>query len=339
MTQLDSSLRRPGPDGPAGGGPRPTQSSRSGQPVKTRRRGSRLIRWLPYLLLLPAVVFELAVHVLPIIVGVAMSFFTITQFQIRKWWEAPFAGFDNFTVVLDFSGPAGAGLLRSFVVTVVYTVIVMAASWTIAVAASVFLQRSFPGRNLMRALFLIPYALPAYAGIIVWRFILQQQNGMLNHVLVDQLGVFADKPYWLLGDNSLVALIVVNVWKYWPFAFLIITAGMQSIPTELYEAAALDGAGAWRRFRSVTLPLLSPVNRTLLLILFLWTFNDFSTPYILFGRSAPPAADLISIHIYNRSFETWNFGLGSAMSVLLVVFLLVCTAGFAAFTRWRDRRA
>jgi multiple sugar transport system permease protein len=130
----------------------------------------------------------------------------------------------------------------------------------------------------------------------------------------------------------------VSVWRLWPFAFLTLMAGLQSIPGDLYEAAAIDGAGFLRRLRSVTLPLLRPVNRVLVLVLFLWTFNDFNTAYILFEQ--PPAdADMISIHIYNASFLTWNFGLGSAMSVLLLAFLLIVTLGYLGAGKLRSRHA
>jgi len=122
------------------------------------------------------------------------------------------------------------------------------------------------------------------------------------------------------------ALVVVSVWRTWPFALLCLTAGLQTIPNDLYEASAIDGASFWRQLRSVTLPMLRPVNQVLMLVLFLWSFNDFSTPYVLFGATAPHEADLISIHIYQSSFITWNFGLGSAMSVLLLLFLLIVTA-------------
>jgi multiple sugar transport system permease protein len=116
-------------------------------------------------------------------------------------------------------------------------------------------------------------------------------------------------------------------------------AGLQNVPGELYEAAAIDGAGFWRRLRSVTLPLLRPVNQVLVLVLFLWTFNDFNTPYVLFGGAAPREADLISIHIYQNSFVTWNFGLGSAMSVALLLFLLVVTALYLIVTNRRRDHA
>lgn len=93
----------------------------------------------------------------------------------------------------------------------------------------------------------------------------------------------------------------------------------------------------WQQIRRITLPSLSAVNQVLVLVLFLWTFNDFNTPYVLFGKAAPEAADLVSVHIYQASFVTWNFGAGSAMSVLLLLFLLVVTGVYLAVTS-RGRR-
>ena len=191
--------------------------------------------------------------------------------------------------------------------------------------AAVLTQRAFRGRGLVRTIFLIPYALPVFASVITWSFMFQRDNGMVNHVVVDQLHLTGDRPFWLIGTNSFFSLVTVAIWRSWPFAFLSLTAGMQSIPGELYEAAAIDGAGILRQIRAVTLPMLRPVNRVLVIVLFLWTFNDFTTPYVLFGKSAPREADLISMHIYQNSFVTWNFGAGSAMSVLLLLFLLVVT--------------
>lgn len=312
--------------------PAPPAASRAGRP---RRTG----RWLPYLLLLPAVVLELAIHVVPMLVGAWMSLLELTQFHIRDWSTAPFVGLRNYRVVLDVNSVAGAQLLHSFWVTLVFTVLSVGLSWLLGVTAAVLLQRPFRGRALLRALFLTPYALPVYTAVITWSFLLQRDTGLVNHVLVDQLHLLDDKPFWLIGANSFAALLAVSVWRSWPFAFLCLMAGLQNIPLEMYEAAAMDGAGFWQRLRSVTLPMLRPVNLVLVLVLFLWTFNDFNTPYILFGGSAPREADLISIHIYRSSFKTWDFGSGSAMSVALLLFLLVVTAGYLLLTNRRRNDA
>ncbi|GAA1519390.1 sugar ABC transporter permease [Streptomyces albidochromogenes] len=307
-------------------GAQPPRSRRPRLPGRLRRIG------LPYLLLLPALVLELLVHLVPMAIGIVMSFRELTQFYIRDLNSAPWNGLDNFALAVDVNQPVGESLLRSFLTTCQFTVLSVGLCWLIGTAAAVFLQENFRGRGLLRAVFLIPYALPVYAAVITWAFMFQRDNGLINHVVHDQLGLTDTPPFWLIGDNSFVALLVVSVWKGWPFAFLIMMAGLQNIPRELYEAAAIDGAGVWQQVRRITLPSLRPVNQVLVLVLFLWTFNDFNTPYVLFGKAAPEAADLISVHIYQSSFVTWNFGTGSAMSVLLLIFLLAVTAGYLLFT-------
>lgn len=295
-----------------------------------RRARSRL----PYLILVPAIVLELGVHVIPMIVGVWMSLLELTQFYIRDWSSAPFAGLDNYRATLNVNTAVGRELLHSFWVTILYTVGSVGLSWLLGLAGAVCLQRPFRGRALLRTLFLTPYALPAYAAVVTWTFMFQHDTGLVNQVL-DQLGLVDARPFWLIGGNSFVALLVVSVWRSWPFAFLCLMAGLQNVPNEMYEAAYMDGAGFWRRLQYVTLPLLRPINQVVILVLFLWTFNDFNTPYLLFGGSAPNEADIISIHIYESSFVTWNFGAGSAMSVTLLLFLLVVSVAYLLVTNRR----
>ena len=310
-----------------------------GSAPKRRTRKSLRRQSTPYLMLLPALILELAVHIIPMVTGVWMSLRGLTQFFVRNWSAAPFIGLSNYRISLNVHGPIGSNLLHSLGVTAGYTVLSVGFSWLFGVTAAVLLQRPFRGRGLVRTLFLTPYALPAYAAVITWSFLLQRDTGLVNHIIVDQLHLAHTRPFWLISGNSFVALVVVSVWRNWPFALLCLTAGLQTVPDELYEAAAMDGANFMRQLRNITLPMLRPVNQVLLLVLFLWTFNDFNTPYVLFGKSAPHAADLISIHIYQSSFVTWNFGLGSAMSVLLLLFLMVITAIYLIATSRRRNDA
>jgi multiple sugar transport system permease protein len=309
---------------------------------KVKRRGPEhrpgTNRWLPYLLLAPAVLMELIIHIIPMLVGIWMSFVKLTKFFIANWSAAPSAGLGNYKVALDFDNSVGQGLLKSFGVTVAFSLITVALSWVLGMAAAVALQPSFRGRGVIRTLFLVPYALPAYAGILTWNFMLQRDTGAVNHVL-EQLHLSDGNTFWLIGGNALVSLITVATWKLWTFAFLTLMAGLQSIPRDLYEAASVDGAGNLRQWRNITLPSLRPVNLVLVLVLFLWTFSDFNTPYVLFGTAQPPAGDLITFHIYNASFLTWNFGTGAAMSVLLLIFLMIVTGAYLLITGRRSRRA
>lgn len=321
-----------------------TERSRAGSappgagPPRTKPDNARRMAWrrrTPYLFLLPALLLELFVHFGPMIAGVVMSVLKLTQYQLARWWEAPWAGLDNYRVVLDVDQPTGASLLHSFLITTGFALIVVAVSWGLGVAGAISLQRMRVGRGTLRTLFLVPYALPVFAAVITWRFLLQRDNGMLNHVLSDQLGLLDGNAFYLIGGNSFWSLCVVTIWREWPFAFLMIMAALQSIPEDVYEASGMDGAGPWRQLRSITLPMIAPVNQVLILVLALRTFRDFETPYVLFGGSAPDSARLISVEIYQNSFQTFNFGLGSAMSVLLLVFLMLMTGVYLAITRRR----
>lgn len=304
-----------------------------------RRRRPRWKGVTPYLLVLPAILLELLIHIIPMIVGIWMSFIQLTQFFIANWSQAPFVGLGNYKIALSFSGSIGQALLHSFTVSILYTLIVVGLSWLFGMSAAAVLQNGFRGRGGLRTLFLVPYSLPIYAGVITWSFMLQRDNGLVNHILINNLHVVTNPPFWLIGNNAFFSMAVVALWRSWPFAFLMIMAGMQSIPEEVYQAAAVDGASVWQQLRHITLGMLRPVNVVLLLMLFLWTFNDFNTPFVLFGPTPPPSADLISIHIYDNSFINWNFGLGAAMSVLLLLFLLVVTGSYLLITNRRSRRA
>ncbi|WP_433862194.1 carbohydrate ABC transporter permease [Streptomyces sp. L7] len=315
-----------------------TSPAEAPAPAKTRRKRPKGW-WLPLVLLAPAIIFELLIHVIPMATGIWISFLQLTKFFIANWSEAPFVGLKNYQVALDFNTSIGAGLLTSFLITCSFTILVVGLSWALGMAAAVALQGRFRGRGFFRTLFLVPYALPLYAGIITWKFMLQKDTGAVNHFLFDNLGLPGQKPFWLIGDNAFWSIVIVAIWRLWPFAFLMLMAGLQSIPGEVYEASAVDGAKPFRQWRSITLPMLRPVNAVLLLVMFLWTFNDFNTPYVLFGNAQPAAGDLISFHIYNASFLTWNFGSGAAMSVLLLIFLLIVSGIYLIVLNRRNRNA
>jgi multiple sugar transport system permease protein len=302
--------------------------AQSGRGVRRSRSGGkerRLLRpsTLPYVLILPALLFELLIHIVPMIFGVVISLFQLNQFYIRNWINAPFVGLDNFKIGLNTQGPIGSELVHSFLITCAYTLLVVTCSWLFGVTAALLVNAEFRGRGWFRTLFLIPYALPIYVAILAWQFMLQQKNGAVNTLLVQNLHVLDHSPFWLLGGNAFWSMVVTSLWRTWPFAFLILLAALQNIPAELYDAASVDGASKLRQFRSITLPLIRPVSVVVILVMFLWNFNDFNTPYVLFGQAPPPAADLLSLHIYINSFVDLNFGLGAAMSTLLLLFLLV----------------
>ncbi|WP_232663205.1 carbohydrate ABC transporter permease [Pseudonocardia sp. TRM90224] len=308
-------------------------------PRTGRRRGwSPSRRVLPYLLIGPALLFELLVHVIPMLTGVSISFLQLNQFYLRRWLQAPFAGLANYRIAFDLQSEIGLDLLRSVGITLAYSAVVVSVSWLFGIFGATLLQSSVRGRSLLRTFFLIPYALPVFTAVIVWKFMLDHDSGLVNHVLAGT-GLGDGNTFWLLGDNAFISMALIGIWRLWPFALLTLMAGLQSIPTEVYEAAEVDGANRWQQFTGLTLPMLRPVNQVLVLVLFLWTFNDFNVPFTLFAGSTPASADLVSVHVYQSSFITWNFGLGSAMSVTLLVFLLVVTSLYIAVTSRRARNA
>jgi multiple sugar transport system permease protein len=319
------SIRRDAPPAgsDAGRGREPSPQPRSVRLLNRIRKGG-----LPYLFLLPALLLELLVHFVPMIFGILISFKQLTLFFIRNWTGAPWAGLGNYRVAVDVHGAIGSALLHSFFVTCSFTVLAVGLSWLFGTVAAILTQDTFRGRAALRTIFLTPFALPVYASVIIWAFMFQYNNGLVNELLHNVLGITSRPSFWLIGHNSFFALVIISIWRNWPFAFLCVMAGLQGIPRDLYEASAIDGAGIWQQIRRITMPSLRPVNQVLVLVLFLWTFNDFTTPFVLFGASAPSPADVISVHIYQASFITWNFGEGSAMSVLMLIFLLLVTAAY-----------
>ncbi|MFD0773638.1 carbohydrate ABC transporter permease [Streptomonospora algeriensis] len=297
----------------------------SGSRESRRRRGPRPGAFLPYGMVLPAAVLELLIHIIPMVLGIYIAFTSLTQLTIRRWTTAPFVGLENFVRGLDPSGPLGSALFESLLRTALYTTLVVGLSWVLGMAAAVALNTKFRGRGVLRTLFLVPYALPVYVAAIIWAFMFNQRDGMINRLLVQDTGLLDDRPFWLIGENAFWVLVVVSVWRLWPFAFLMLLAALQSIPGDLYEAAAIDGASTWRRFTGITLPMVRSANAVVLLVMGLWTFNEFNIPFLLFGDTSPESARLISPLIYEHSFVNWNFGLGAAMSVLLLVALIIAS--------------
>lgn len=279
----------------------------------------------PLALIAPASLMELLIHFIPMALGIWIAFIALDQYNIANWLKAPFVGLDNFFEGLDPSGPVGAQFWPALLRTAVFTVIVVGIAWAMGMFAAVMLANSFRGNGLFRTLFLVPYALPGYITTIAWMFMFNQRDGVINRILVDDLGLLQNRPFWLLGGNAFLVEIVVTIWQFWPFAFLMLLAAVQSVPKDVYEAAALDGASLWRQFFTITLPMIKHANVVLLLMIGLWVFNQFDVPYLLFGPVSPEEAQLISPLIYQQSFNIWNFGVGGALSTLLLVVLLIAS--------------
>jgi multiple sugar transport system permease protein len=161
---------------------------------------------------------------------------------------------------------------------------------------------------------------------MLWQLMLQSESGIVNKILVDYTGILNTKPVWLIGENTLWAIIFPSIWRGLPFATLIFLAGLQAMPRELHEAAAIDGAGAWRRFRFITLPLLRPLIAIQLLFGVIYSAYMFTIPYIMLGPNPGENADLAMTMVMRESFGNSLFGYGAAISVLLTAMMLVWVA-------------
>lgn len=280
----------------------------------------------------PAVVLQLLVYALPVLAGVYTSFTSVNFSTLRTWLSAPFVGVRNYQLVLSTSAIAGP-LLRSFILSMIYVTIVVACSLVLATVA-VVLVRTLTGwvARVLQTLYILPFTIPIFAGVLTWDFVFQGK-GAATTFFASDLHLASTGTLWLDGSNAFWAMVIATIWRSWPFAFLMLLAASQEIPGELYEAVRIDGGGRWAEARSITMPYLRPTLTTLSMILFLWTFNDFTTPYVFFGSIPPKDADLFPLHVYTSSFVNADYSVGSAMTIVAVLVLLLVAVPYGRTTK------
>jgi multiple sugar transport system permease protein len=289
--------------------------------------------WADYLYVLPAIGVMLLVIGYPVYFTVYLSFFNTPPNLALN--DKIFVGFDNYLRVL------GADSVRETTVnTLIWTVFSTFFSFAIGFGAALALNRSFPGRGLLRGILLIPYVISAVAAAYVWRWLLHSDFGVFGAISM-ALGL-TDHPINFLDNTTTVlpSLILVNVWKEFPFAMIMMLAGLQTVPDQLLRAAQVDGAGAWHRFWHITLPHLKNVSVVTILLLLVANLNGFTIPYVMTGGGPAGASEIWITQIYQIAFGRIRFGLASAYSVIL--FIVMMTMGYfyvRALTGGDNRRA
>jgi multiple sugar transport system permease protein len=283
----------------------------------------------------PALAFMVLVHLIPTAAGTFLSFLDLNTFTFQQLFGAPWTGLGNYdSILFDSSNPLHSGFTTAVGNTAFYTAWTVGGTLLIGLGIAVLLNRSFPGQRIVRTLMLTPWVVPSFVVATLWQFMWQRDAGIINKVLVDYTGIVDERPTWLLGENSMWAIIVPSIWRGIPFAMLIFLAGLQAIPRELHEAAAIDGAGAWKRFRHITLPLLRPLIAIQLLFGVIYSAYQFTIPYIMLGTNPGPSADLLMTLVLRQSFSNNLFGYGAAVSTLLMLAMLVWVAiWYRAFRR------
>ncbi|MFE0512380.1 carbohydrate ABC transporter permease [Streptomyces sp. NPDC058964] len=297
------------------------------------RRTPRRRRLLGGLFVAPALAYMGLFFGYPLVHNIVMSFQHYTP-KTYFTGEAPFNGLDNWRAV--FSNELFRDALWH---TVVFTVGSLLGQFTIGLALAVFFSRRFRLSGLVRAVLLLPWLVPMVVSAVVWRRILDQEHGMLNTALHAVGLVPADGVPWLNSPGvALLSAIMVNIWIGIPFNMVILYGGLQEIPRDVYEAAALDGSGAWRTFRSITLPMLRPVITVVLVLGFMSTVKILDLILALTSGGPADSTQTLGTVTYQLSFLQLDFGQGAVVGNVLILIsaafaLLYLRANRAEFSK------
>lgn len=272
-----------------------------------------------YLYVLPALVVMLIVIAYPIYYTIDLSFFnTPPSLQLR---DKEFVGLENYSVILNSDVFWGV-TANTFIWTIASTIF----SFGLGLGAALALNRDFAGRGVLRAILIIPWVISAVAASYIWKWIYHSDFGVIGAVLVG-LGITSRPPNFIDSVTTVLpSLIVVNVWREFPFAMIMLTAGLQTVPDQLLRAAKVDGASAWQRFWHVTFPHLQGVSTVTILLLAVANFNSFIIPWIMTGGGPSNASHIWITHIYELAFGRQRWGIAAAYSVLL--FLILMALGY-----------
>ena len=281
------------------------------------RRPARSGQWAAWAFLAPVVAYLALFYAYPLYRNLDLSLrdYTVASF-VRG--GAPFVGLGNYRTVFD-DPTFGPALLH----TVVFTAASLAFQFAIGLALAVFFHQHFRLAVALRALFLVPWLLPLIVSASTWSWLLNSDSGLVNYAL-QLVGVgpvdWLTSPHW-----SLVSVILANIWIGIPFNLALLYSGLQSIPDVLYEAAALDGAGAWARFRRITFPLLRPVSAVTLLLGSIYTLKVFDLIWIMTKGGPVDSSTTFATWSYRLGFGNLlpAFGPGAAVGNLLVVMALL----------------
>lgn len=282
-----------------------------------RRRRVQPTTWAGLAFAAPLLVYLVVFYAYPLYENVSMSLHRYTR-ATYVTGEAPFVGLDIYREVI------GSSQFWTIVwQTTVFVVASLLFQYSFGLGLAVFFRRAFPLSAVLRGLFLVPWLLPIIVSATTWQWMMDADSGIINRFL----GVFGIDPvWWLSADHSLTAVIIANIWLGIPFNLVILYSGLQNIPTEMYEAASLDGAGAWRQFWSITFPLLKPVSAITLLLGFVYTLKVVDIIWIMTqgtGRSQTLATWAYAMAFGKGTSATIKYSEASAVGSILLLVALV----------------
>ncbi len=290
----------------------------AGRPARRGDARERADRRLGYGLVTPVIVLLLAITAFPLVYNLWNAF----HFDNLSYGNLPhkFVGFANFSALFHASSGWVAALER----TLVFTVVTIVFDIVVALVLALMLNRTFRGRGFLRAAVLVPWAVPTVVSATLWKTMFDPRAGFVDYFLG------AIHPAWAslswLGASvwrSWAAVFVADSWKNIPFVAIILLAGLQVIPSEVYEAAKMDGATWWQSFRRITLPMLKPVISVALIFRTLQALLVFDVIYIMTGGGPGNSTETLSFLNYQTFIVNTDFGSGGAMSILLVIIALI----------------
>jgi len=282
--------------------------------VKTHRLEAGSFLWfLPAALLLSGIVFY------PILRTILLSF---ARRSLATGFRTEFAGIDNFARIVTDSR-----FHASLWTTLVFTIVSVLAEFVIGLALAISVTSIRGWRNAVRAILLVPWTLPTAVTAVLWAWVLNDQYGALNAFLLHS-GVTQTPIGWLATPASaMIAIIATDVWKTAPFVFVILLAGLQNIPRDLYDAIEIDGGGAWAKFRYVTWPHLMPFSFVALMFRAVQAFAIFDLVWVMTGGGPGGATETVSIYTYRTYMRYLDFGYGAALAVTTVAILSAAAGG------------
>lgn len=288
-----------------------------------RKAKADYARWV---FVLPALIIVGVLLIYPIFSSLYYSM--TTKHLIRPSYD--FVGLANYQAVL--SDP---NLFKAFLTSIVWTICSLAGQLIIGFTSALAINRVKVGKGVYRTLMIIPWAFPSIVIALSWKWILNGVSGFLPNILV-QLGICSELPQFL-SDNSLVflTLIFINVWFGAPMIMVNVLSALQTIPQDQYEAAQIDGASKLQQFWHITVPHIKIVVGLLVVLRTIWVFNNFDMIYLLTGGGPANATTTVPIYAYNMGWGTKMLGKSSAVTMLLLAFLLlVCIVYFAIIGKW-----
>ncbi|WP_423066108.1 carbohydrate ABC transporter permease [Devosia sp. CN2-171] len=295
------------------------------EPVAWRIRAKQLTApqfLTPALLLAPSILLLIIVIAYPMAQGLFLS---LTDGSLMK--PGKFVGIDNYLGLLE--SPAFYHALRFSAIFAVCNVV---GCYLLGLGLAMLLQQDMPGRGILRVLLLLPWIVPSLVAIVSWRWMVADDRALFNQVIT----FFGGSPIYFLSDSNwtVTIVILIKIWRSFPFMLLSLLAALQTIDRSLYEAAAIDGATRWQAFWNITLPQIANISIVLCLLMTIWTVNDFDTPWLLARGGPANATENLVVYAYRYTFARNDVGMGAATSFITLFILMTL---FVFLLRWQRR--